>query len=266
MDLQLTGKRALVTGGSRGIGKAIAKALAEEGVRVVISSRDAQGGFASAGELARATGGEVHALVADTRDDAQVDALIAGAVDLLGGIDIVVNNAARPGAAPTVPGVAGVLSDTLLDELNTKLVGYLRVARASAPHLTANGWGRIINISGLYARQSGSIPGCARNVAVAALTKNLADELGPKGVNVTVVHPGATRTEKTADAVAQRAKADGTSIAEAEKTLFGNSLAGRIIEAEEVASVVTFLASPRSVAINGDAIAAGGGTPGAIHY
>jgi NAD(P)-dependent dehydrogenase (short-subunit alcohol dehydrogenase family) len=266
MDLQLAGKRALVTGGSRGIGKAIAKALAEEGVRVVLSSRDAEAGTATAAEIARETRGEVHALVADTRDDVQVDALIAGTVDLLGGLDIIVNNAARPGAAPAVPGVAGVTSDYLLDELNTKLVGYLRVARAAAPHLVAGGWGRIINISGLAARQTGTIPGSARNVAVAALTKNLADELGPKGINVTVVHPGATRTEKTAETVARKAQADGITPEEAEKALFGHSLVGRIIAAEEVADIVTFLASPRSIAINGDAIAAGGGSPRVIHY
>ncbi|MBZ9648460.1 SDR family oxidoreductase [Sphingobium sp. 3R8] len=266
MNPHLTGKRAIVTGGSRGIGKAIVRALASEGVRVVLASRDPASGRTAAEELARETGGEVHALSADTRDDAQVDALVASAVDLLGGLDIVVNNAARPGAAPAIPGVAGVESAYLLEELDTKLVGYLRVARAAAPHLVANGWGRIINISGLAARSSFTIPGSARNVAVAALTKTLADELGPRGVNVTVVHPGATRTEKTADAVARKADADGLSTAEAERALYGHSLIGRIIEAEEVADVVAFLASPRSVAINGDAIAAGGGTRGAIHY
>lgn len=266
MDLQLKDKRALVTGGSRGIGKAIARALAQEGVRVLLSARDLAAATAAAEELARETGGEIHAFIADTRDDNQVDALIAHAIAQLGGLDIVVNNAARPGARPEVPGVAGVASDYLLDELNTKLVGYLRVARAAAPHLVANGWGRIINISGLAARQSGTIPGSTRNVAIAALTKNLADELGPKGINVTVVHPGATRTEKTADAVAAKAAADDISPDAAEKALFGQSLIGRIVEAEEVAAVVAFLASPRSVAINGDAIAAGGGSPRAIHY
>jgi len=266
MDLQLKDKRALVTGGSRGIGKAIARALAQEGVRVLLSARDLAAAAAAAEELARETGGEVHAFIADTRDDNQVDALIAHAIAQLGGLDIVVNNAARPGARPEVPGVAGVASDYLLDELNTKLVGYLRVARAAAPHLVANGWGRIINISGLAARQSGTIPGSTRNVAIAALTKNLADELGPRGINVTVVHPGATRTEKTADAVAAKAAAADISLDAAEKALFGQSLIGRIVEAEEVAAVVAFLASPRSVAINGDAIAAGGGSPRAIHY
>lgn len=266
MDLRLTGKRAIVTGGSRGIGKAIARALLEEGVRVVISGRDATVGMAAARELAKATGGEVHAHVADTRSDEAVDALVAHAVELLGGLDIVVNNAARPGAAPQVPGVAGVTSDYILEELDTKLVGYLRVARAAAPHLVAGGWGRIINISGLAARSAGSIPGSTRNVAVAALTKNLADELGPQGVNVTVVHPGATRTERTAETISRKAAAEGISAAEAEKALYGGSLIGRIVEAEEVAAVVAFLASPVSAAINGDAIAAGGGVARVIHY
>lgn len=266
MDLKLAGKRAIVTGGGRGIGKAIARALLDEGVRVVITGRDAEAAETAAVELAKATGGEVHAHAADTRSDEAVNELVARAVALLGGLDIIINNAARPGAAPLVPGVAGVASDYILEELNTKLVGYLRVARAAAPHLVKAGWGRIINISGLAARSAGSIPGSTRNVAVAALTKNLADELGPKGINVTVVHPGATRTERTAGSVAKKATAEGLSPAEAEKALYGHSLIGRIVEAEEVAAVVTFLASPLSVAINGDAIAAGGGAARVIHY
>ncbi len=266
MDFKLKGKRALVTGGSRGIGKAIARALLEEGVRVVLAGRDGGAASATAEEVGQATGGEVHGVAADTRSDADVDALVARTVELLGGLDIVVNAAARPGAPQPTPGVAGVASDYLLDELNTKQVGYLRVARAAAPHLVASGWGRIINISGLAARQTGTIPGSARNVAVAALTKNLADELGPKGVNVTVVHPGATRTERTAETIARKAEAEGLSLEQAEQALYGHSLIGRIVDAGEIADIVTFLASPRSVAINGDAIAAGGGTARAIYY
>src|SRR5882757_3953911 len=144
MDLQLAGKRAIVTGGSRGIGRAIARALLDEGARIVIAARDRAAVDQAAAELAAATGGEVHGLTVDTRDDASVDALIANAAETLGGIDIVVNAAARPGAAPATPGIAGVTSDYVLEEINTKLVGYLRVARAAAPHLVVNGWGRII--------------------------------------------------------------------------------------------------------------------------
>ena len=105
-----------------------------------------------------------------------------------------------------------------------------------------------------------------RNVAVAALTKNLADELGPKGVNVTVVHPGLTRTEKTAPLVAARAAAAGVTEAEIEQRLAAGVLIGRMVDAAEVADIVAFLASPRSVAINGDAVACGGGVRGPIHY
>lgn len=266
MDLQLTGKRALVTGASKGIGRAIARALLDEGVRVVISGRDPEATEAAGQALAAETGGEVHALIADTRDDAAVDHLVTTAVERLGGLDIVVNNAARPGLPGAVPGVAGVTSQALLDEIDTKLIGYLRVARAAAPHLVVAGWGRIINISGLAARQTTTISGSTRNVAVSALTKALADELGPKGVNVTVVHPGATRTEKTAAMVAARAAADGVSAEEAEHRLFGGNLIGRIVDASEIGGIVAFLASPRSDAITGDAIAAGGGTPRTIHY
>lgn len=266
MDLQLAGRRAIVTGGSRGIGRAIARALLSEGVDVVIAARDPDALRQAETALAAEDGGRVRGIAVDTRDDTAVDALVAEAVNWLGGLDILVNAAARPGVPPAIPGIAGVTSDYALDEINTKLVGYLRTARAATPHLIANGWGRIINISGLAARQSGNFVGSVRNVAVAALTKNLADELGSKGINVTVVHPGATRTERTAETVAARAREWNVDEAEAETRLYGGSLIGRIVEAEEIADIVTFLASPRSVAITGDAIAAGGGSPRSIYY
>jgi len=266
MDLRLEGKRALVTGGSRGIGLAIARSLAAEGVRVVIAARDAAVLDEAAKRLASETGGEIHGVQADAQSDRSVDALVEGAVGLLGGLDIVVNAAASPRLPSPSSAIADVESAFVLEELDIKLVGYLRVARAAAPHLVANGWGRIINISGLAARQTGTLTGSVRNVAVAALTKTLADELGPKGVNVTVVHPGATRTERIDALLDARLAAEGVTREAAEKALFGGSLIGRIVEAEELADVVVFLASPRSVAINGDAIAAGGGTPRAIHY
>jgi NAD(P)-dependent dehydrogenase (short-subunit alcohol dehydrogenase family) len=173
---------------------------------------------------------------------------LAGA---LGGVDILVNAAAMPGGITAPPKLAEITTDALWDEVNTKVMGYLRCAREVAPGMIAQGWGRIINVSGLAARQTGSVIGSVRNVAVSAMTKNLADELGRHGINVTVVHPGLTQTERTTPELAES---------------FNGNVIGRIVSAEEVAYVVAFLASPKSVAVTGDGIAAGGGACGAIHY
>jgi NAD(P)-dependent dehydrogenase (short-subunit alcohol dehydrogenase family) len=182
-----------------------------------------------------------------------------------GGVDILVNAAARVNTGATV-GIAGFDEDEFTAQLNVKVLGYLRCARAVAPSMKAGGWGRIINVSGLAARSSGAITGTVRNVAVSAMTKNLADELGHHGVNVTVVHPGVTVTEKTPEILAQRAERTGVPVAEVEKQIASSVSIGRLVTAEEVASVVAFLASPKSVAINGDAIVVGGGVVGPIYY
>ncbi len=267
MDLQLKGKRALVTGGSKGIGKAIAKVLAEEGADVALLARNGDALTLAATEIAGLTGRRVFGVPADTRSDEQVNAAVADAVLRLGGdIDILVNAAAEPAGFAAPPKLAEITGDFYQAEMNTKVMGYIRVAKAVAPGMQANGWGRIVNISGLAARQTGNAVGSMRNVSVAALSKNLGDELGPFGINVNVVHPGLTRTERTAPLVAARAAAQGLSEAAVEQQMAaGNSIA-HLVDAEEVAYVVAFLCSPKSIAINGDVIAAGGGMPGRIYY
>jgi NAD(P)-dependent dehydrogenase (short-subunit alcohol dehydrogenase family) len=266
MDLKLHGKRALVTGGSRGIGKAIARTFAAEGVSVVIASRGKDALDATAAELSTETGSKVVAVVADTGSDESVRNLVAEAKSLLGGIDILVNCAARPGGQGPVPTLAEITEDEFSDQMNVKVMGYLRCAREVAPLMTEQGWGRIINISGMASRSSGTVIGSIRNVAVSALTKNLADELGPHGINVTVVHPGMTRTEATPGVVARRAEAAGISEAEVEKQMLQGNSVRTIIDATDIAYVVTMLASPLAIAITGDSIAVGGGVGTAIHY
>jgi NAD(P)-dependent dehydrogenase (short-subunit alcohol dehydrogenase family) len=252
MDLELQGKRALVTGGSRGIGKAIALVLAEEGCDVALLARDEPRLKAAAAELATSTGRKVVGISADTTsDDAVRDAVASAAAQLGGGIDILVNAAAEPAGFASPPKLGEITGAFFHAELDIKVMGYLRCAREVAPGMCARGWGRIVNVSGLAARQTGNTVGSMRNVAVAAFTKNLADELGPSGVNVTVVHPGATRTERTSSEAAARP---------AENSI------RHLVDAAEVAHVVAFLCSPKSRAINGDAIAVGGGAPRAIHY
>jgi NAD(P)-dependent dehydrogenase (short-subunit alcohol dehydrogenase family) len=267
MDLELNGKRALVTGGSRGIGKAIARALAQEGASVALLARNAQTLADAAAELAGETGRRVVGVVADTTSDSAVRAAVAQAVQQLGGtIDILVNAAAEPAGFAGPPKLGEISGAFFHAELDTKVMGYIRCAREVAPAMVAQGWGRIVNISGLAARQTGNAVGSMRNVAVAALAKNLADELGPSGINVTVVHPGLTRTERTAPLIAARAAAQGLSEPAVEAQMAAGNSIRHLVDASEVAHVVAFLCSPKSRAINGDAIAAGGGAPKTIHY
>jgi NAD(P)-dependent dehydrogenase (short-subunit alcohol dehydrogenase family) len=270
LHLQLTGKRAVVTGGSRGIGLAVARALVGEGVAVALVARDGKSLQAAATALSSDTAlgpeARVVATPADTTDDASVRAMAERAIELLGGVDILVNSAARPAGAGPAAALADITDDALRAELESKVLGYLRCARALAPGMVERGWGRIINISGLNARWAGSLVGSVRNVAVSAMTKNMADELGPSGVNVSVVHPGYTVTERTPGMLAGRAAERGISPDEVAAEFARATSIGRLVTAEEVADVVTFLASPRSVAITGDAVAAGGGQRGPIHY
>jgi NAD(P)-dependent dehydrogenase (short-subunit alcohol dehydrogenase family) len=191
VDLQLSGKRAIVTGGSRGIGKAIARQLAEEGVEVVIAARGREQLEATAAEITKATSCRVVPIVADMGDDAAVEALVAMAVGKLSGIDILVNNAAAPGGTVPSAKIEQVTGANLLFDVNIKVAGYLRSARAVTPHLVKNGWGRIINIVGGAVRRTGNYIASVRNAAVSSLTKNLADELAKPISSSSFVHEGA---------------------------------------------------------------------------
>jgi NAD(P)-dependent dehydrogenase (short-subunit alcohol dehydrogenase family) len=267
MDLRLGGRRAVVTGGSRGIGLAVAGALREEGADVALVARGTDALDAAADAVrGRPGSGRVVTVPTDTRDDGSVRAMAERVGQLLGGVDILVNAAAEPAKPGRPPGLAEVTDDALREELETKVLGYLRCARALAPGMVERGWGRIVNISGLNARFANSLIGSVRNVSVAAMTKNLADELGPSGVNVTVVHPGYTVTERTPDTLASAAAARGVDEERVAAELARGVSIGRLVTAAEVADVVVFLASPRSVAVTGDAVAAGGGQRGPIYY
>ena len=265
MDLELRGKTAIITGGSRGIGKAVARELGREGVDVALVSRGREALEETAKELGEETGARYVVIPADTSNEEAVKAMVGEAAEALGHLDILVNSAARVGGGPS-PSLAEITEEAFWDDMNTKVLGYLRCAREVAPHMASRGWGRIINISGMAARQSGTIIGSMRNVSVAAMTKNLADELGPLGINVSVVHPGLTRTERTDAMVEAHMQAHGLSREEAEKSMASHVSIKRIVDAREIAYVVAFLASPKSVAITGDTIATAGGNGRAIHY
>src|SRR5437867_1024087 len=148
MDLELTGKVAVITGASRGVGKAIARELAKEGVDVAIGARHREALEEAASELEQETGRRILPVPTDTTNWESVRRMVETAVVTLGRVDILVNNAATPGGL-----VRGALADAsdeaLLDDINTKVVGYFRCAKAVAPYMQRQGWGRIINIGGL---------------------------------------------------------------------------------------------------------------------
>jgi NAD(P)-dependent dehydrogenase (short-subunit alcohol dehydrogenase family) len=245
VDLGLDGLGALVTGGNRGIGKAVAAALVREGARVVLLGRDV-----ASLDAAREEVGATASVAADTTDDEAVLAAVQEAVATLGRLDVVVNGAAPRAAPGQAPGLAGLDEADLLRNVDTKVLGYLRVARAAAPYLRVDG-GAIVNVSGMNARSTGYIAGSVRNISVVALTKNLADELGPDGIAVSCVHPGLTVTERT----------DGDE--EYAEVASRNAL-GRPVTAAEVADLIAFLASPRGRLANGAVVTADGGRSGAI--
>jgi NAD(P)-dependent dehydrogenase (short-subunit alcohol dehydrogenase family) len=244
-----------------------ARGLALEGAAVAILARDAVRLAATAAELLNETGATVVAVVADTTDEAQVERAVAEATAALGGgIDILVNAAAEPGGYAAPPRLAEIdaCAAAARDRRQGDGLPALRT-RGRAVHAGA-ALGAHRQHQRLAARQAVHTIGSIRNVAVSALTKSLADELGPSGINVTVVHPGVTRTERTAALLQARAKAEGKSEEAIEKQIAEGNSIRHLVEASEVAHVVVFLCSPKSVAIHGDAVAAGGGTPRAIHY
>ena len=272
MDFGLQGKHALVTGGSKGIGKAIAWELAREGVDVVIASRTMEELEKTAREIANETGRRVLPLSLDVTHRGQVDRVVTEAAEKLGGLHILVNSGSHPGGSPGAVGpIETVNEDDLLYDFDVKYVGALRCARAAIPYLKEQGWGRIINISGGGARIAGNLSGGARNVSMVHLTKTLSSQLGQYGITVNCIHPGTTRTERTPGMLADRASQLGISAEEQEKRDFssdsrqGNAIC-RMVDASEIGYLTTFLASDKAWAITGEVIMADGGTGNAVHY
>jgi NAD(P)-dependent dehydrogenase (short-subunit alcohol dehydrogenase family) len=272
MDLGLGGKRAIVTGGSKGIGKAIALELAREGADVAIVARTREDLESAAREIEAETKRRVVPLVTDVTNKAEVDRMVAEAAERLGGLHILVNSGSPPGGSAGATGpIESVVDEDLLHDFNVKYVGALRCARAAIPFLKQQGWGRIVNISGTNARNAGNLSGGARNGALVHFTKTLAVQLGRFGITVNCVHPGQTRTERTPRLIAARAAELGVTPEEAEKRDYapdsprGNAI-GRIVDASEIAYVTAFLASEKSWAISGELIVATGGAGRSVYY
>lgn len=251
MDLELTGKIALVTAASKGIGYAIAGRLAAEGATVVISSREGDPLRTAEKELA------VTAIPADLTADGAGTALVGDVIERFGRLDILVSNTPGPRISPLLD-----LSDSDWDGAYASLLRpAVQLSRAAARHMAERGEGSIIFLTSTWVKQpapGGGLSATMRS-AISSLSKSLALELAPSGVRVNQVMPGATATERMINIAAAKAARNGTTVDEENAKVVADIPLGRWAQAHEIADGVAFLASPRSAFTTGHSLSLDGG-------
>jgi NAD(P)-dependent dehydrogenase (short-subunit alcohol dehydrogenase family) len=245
----LTGKHAVVTGASRGIGLAIARALLDQGARVTLMARDPAALESAATELGAGTAWQQ----VDVSDAASVAAAFARA----GAADILVNNAGQAASAPILR-TDGEMWQRMLD---VNLTGAYHCIQAALPGMLDGGWGRIVNVA-----STAGLTGyryvaayCAAKHGLVGLTRALALELATRGITVNAVCPGYTETHIVQDAVANIVRKTGRSEQQARAELAAGNPQGRLVQPDEVAHAVAMLCMPAAAAMNGQAIAVAGG-------
>jgi 3-oxoacyl-[acyl-carrier protein] reductase len=246
MQLDLTGKTALVTGSGRGMGKATAMELAENGADIVVNDIDDEVAEETAAEIAD-LGVDTVGIPADVSDEAAVQAMVETATEELGQIDILVNNA---GVGDAGPFLDEQYDDTFELNLDVHLYGALNCTRAVVDGMVEEGYGKIVNFTSIHTKNGvGMSPAYdVGKYSLLGLTKSLALELGREGVRVNAVAPGWANTRMV----------EGFSDAVTEQIIDNNPL-GRFAEPEDVAQAVAFLAAPASDYVNGHELRVDGG-------
>ncbi len=257
MDLKMTGKKALVTGASFGIGKAVTRALAQEGVDVAICARRKEPLEDAAAAIAKETGRQIVAIPADLTKPADAEAFVKKAHAALGRIDILVNNA---GSAP-----GGVIEHLSEEEwasaLQLKFMGHVRCMKHVLPIMRQQRRGRVVNVignDGVKESYWEIAPGAA-NAAGLNLLVSLASQYGKYNISFCAVNPGPVRTERWVGLVKAMARDMNLTYDEADRLAPSSIPLGRIAESEEVASLVTYLCSDLAFFVNGTMIEIDGG-------
>lgn len=276
MDLGIAGKSAIVTGGSKGIGKQIALALATEGARVAICARRQRGVQDAAADIRRTAGTAAIGVQADVMVKDDLKRLVDTTAAAFGGVDIVVANA---DFTTREPEFFELDDEDWTQKFTLKVMSPVWLIRMAVPHMRQNHWGRIVSIGGPTSRMLTGY-GWGKGAAQAGLinvTKKLAGVLGRDGITVNCVEPGdvwtdgetwegRSRAAVRRDRVAQAARAAGVSYAQMDSQLTSQLVLGRRLRPEDISDVVCFLCSQRSGAITGETILADGGENKSVRY
>lgn len=261
--MELSGKHALVAGASQGIGLASAQALAARGANLLLVARDQTRLDQAVQTLARVNPGQEHAtLVADFFDPETTYISVASWIERHGPIDILINNGGGPPGGP----ITEATSQAFLAAFHSHLLVSHRLVQAVLPGMKGARWGRIVNVVSTSVRQPIKGLGVSNTTrgAVASWAKTLAGEVGPFGITVNNVLPGATRTGRLDAILAAKAAATGQSAETIEAEMVHEIPLGRVGRPEEIAAAVAFLASPASSYITGVSLAVDGGRTTAL--
>ena len=263
MDFYLKDKVAFVTGGSRGIGRAIALMLADHGAKIIICGRSQESLDQTVAEI-RDRNVDAWGFKTDVSQVDEIESFISNAIASAGCVDILVNNAVTSTSAPF---------DELTDEefryhIDVKLMAYIRIARLVLTHMEEQKWGRIINIAGMSARIVAPlrITNGVTNAGVSNFTKQFSGYAAQHNVTVNCVHPGYTATERMMQMFEREAKESDIDIASVVNQRTGDIPLGKLIQPEDIAAAVLFFCSPLATMITGQCIAVDGGSSQAVAY
>ncbi len=262
MDTGLEGKAALIGGGSKGIGRAAALALARERCAVAICARNQETLDRTRDEIRNETGAKVLSLPCDMSSHDDIVAAVAAAAEAFGRLDIVVNNAGGP---PT--GTFETLDERYWQHaIDQNLLSAVRTVREALPHLRRSGAGRVINVTSVAVKQpiDGLMLSNATRLAVVGWAKTLSRELAPDAITVNNVCPGNIASERLISLIEERARRQGQSLEEAVALEEGRVPMGFLGDPEDVANLVVFLASAKARYITGTTIQVDGGSTTAV--